>query len=63
MTQVSGNSTYAGATAAITANLVLVGYVIVAMREEDQELSSGTGAGSRSGKSKDGGGGESKKGI
>ncbi|ROW16281.1 hypothetical protein VPNG_01879 [Cytospora leucostoma] len=30
----SGNSTFAGATAAIMANVVLVAYVIVAMRED-----------------------------
>ncbi|KAL8774679.1 MAG: hypothetical protein Q9209_000618 [Squamulea sp. 1 TL-2023] len=32
-----GNSTWAGATAAITANLVLVAYVIVAMKEDQSD--------------------------
>jgi len=33
----TGNSTFAGATAAIMANVVLVAYVIVAMREDQSE--------------------------
>ncbi|SLM40061.1 vacuolar atpase assembly integral membrane protein vma21 [Lasallia pustulata] len=32
-----GNSTFAGATAAIMANVVLVAYVIVAMKEDQSE--------------------------
>lgn len=29
-----GNATYAGATAAVAANIVLIGYIIVAVRED-----------------------------
>ncbi|KAH8814967.1 vacuolar ATPase assembly integral membrane protein [Xylogone sp. PMI_703] len=32
-----GNSTFAGATAAIIANVVLVGYIFVAMKEDQEE--------------------------
>jgi pseudouridine-5'-phosphate glycosidase len=32
-----GNSTFAGALAAIIANVVLVGYVVAAMREDQSE--------------------------
>ena len=33
----AGNSTWAGATAAFTANIVLIAYVIVAMRDDESE--------------------------
>ena len=32
-----GNSTWAGATAAIVANIILIAYIIVAMREDESE--------------------------
>ena len=32
-----GNSTFAGATAAVMANVVLVAYVVVAMREDQSD--------------------------
>ena len=33
----SGNSTWAGATAAIVANIVLIAYVVVAMKDDESE--------------------------
>ncbi|KAL2125840.1 hypothetical protein VTI74DRAFT_2536 [Chaetomium olivicolor] len=38
-----GNSTYAGALAAIMANVVLVGYIFAAMAEDQSELDKGAG--------------------
>jgi hypothetical protein len=37
LTQFPGNSTYAGATAAIVANVVLIAYVIVAFNDDKSE--------------------------
>lgn len=34
---ISGNSTWAGAAAAIAANVVLITYIIVAVREDESE--------------------------
>lgn len=34
-----GNSTYAGATAAITANAVLIAYLVVAIKDDQSERS------------------------
>lgn len=36
-TNSTGNSTFAGATAAIIANVVLIAYIIVAMKEDQGE--------------------------
>ena len=33
----AGNNTWAGATAAVTANLVLIAYIIVAVKEDQGE--------------------------
>ena len=37
MPEKTGNSTFAGATAAITANVVLIAYIVVAWREDQGE--------------------------
>lgn len=49
----SGNATYAGAFAAVMANVVLIGYIVVAMRE-DQGDKPGGGGGVKVGKIVDG---------
>ncbi|KAL2180314.1 uncharacterized protein P884DRAFT_297001 [Thermothelomyces heterothallicus CBS 202.75] len=46
----SGNSTYAGALAAIMANVVLIGYIFAAMAEDQSEQQGGAAAKDPSGK-------------
>jgi vacuolar ATPase assembly integral membrane protein VMA21 len=41
LTSHGGNSTYAGAFAAVMANIVLVAYVVVAMQEDQAENDDG----------------------
>ena len=54
LTHTLGNSTYAGALAAIMANMVLIGYIFVAMAEDQsdqqEQQKQGGGAASRDGK-------------
>lgn len=40
-----GNATYAGAFAAVMANVVLIGYIVVAMREDQGDSPGGGKAG------------------
>ncbi|KAH8885048.1 hypothetical protein GQ53DRAFT_845651 [Thozetella sp. PMI_491] len=42
-----GNSTYAGAFAAILANVILIAYVIVAMQEDQSEQAAGKAEGKK----------------
>ena len=44
----TGNSTFAGASAAIMANVVLVAYIIVAMREDQSERTEASGKAKKS---------------